>query len=554
MWPERRRAGALSATTLALYAVLAGSAQAQQSVPNAPLEQRLSALRADTALVVRGEPLITHATLPTLYTATGGKLLWRHASQRAALLSAIRAAADDGLEPGDYHLATLEQLPPGETISVDDDLLATDAYSQLIQHLALGKVDPMRLEPGWQLPLAKSRREAAQAAVIGALQDGSIAATANHVRPQHYFYDRGRAALAQYRRIAAAGGWPTLPAGPRLEPGAIDPRVPVLRRRLIASGDLAASDEPSTQYDAALAAGVRAFQSRHLLLADGIVGEATRRALNVPVQARIDALRLNLERGRWVLNDIADGDLVVVDIAGFGVRYLRDRRVIWRSRAIVGRTARQTPVFRARIDHVILNPTWTVPPTILAKDVLPAMQRGEDALGHKHLQVYDRAGRPVDPTTIRWNEQSVTDFPYVLRQAAGEANALGRVKINFDNAYSVYLHDTPSQELFERSERTFSSGCIRIDRPLELAELVLNDPMHWSRGALREAIDTGGTRSIAVTRAVPILIMYWTAEVDADGHVIFKRDIYSRDARLLRQLDRRPERTAQPRGRRPPPA
>jgi murein L,D-transpeptidase YcbB/YkuD len=554
MWPGRPSTRPLAGATFALCALLALGAHAQERAPTGSLAQRLAALRAGEAPSVRGESLLTRDTLPQVYAATGNDLLWRQAAQRAALLGAIRAAADDGLTPADYHLAALEQLPADAAIGADDDLLASDAYCLLLQHLALGKVDPLRLEPSWQLPLARSRRQAAIAAVIAALQDGSIAEAANRVRPQHYFYERGRAALAQYRRIAAAGGWPALPAGPRLDPGAVDERVPILRRRLAASGDLAHGEDPSNRYDAVLAAGVRAFQARHLLPADGVVGEATRRALNVPVQARIDALRLNLERGRWVLNDIGDGDLVVVDIAGFGVRYLRDRRVIWRSRAIVGRTARQTPVFRARIDHVILNPTWTVPPTILAKDVLPAMQRGEDALGHKHLQVYDRSGQPVDPATIDWKEQSAATFPYVLRQDSGEANALGRIKINFDNSYSIYLHDTPSQELFARSERSFSSGCIRIDRPLELAELVLGDPVRWSAAALSAAIDTGTTRSIAVTRAVPVLIMYWTAEVDADGHVVFKRDIYSRDTRLLYQLDRRPGRPAQPRGRRPPPA
>ncbi len=549
--PVRRGRPALAAV-LATSALLAAMASAAPA--SAPLQSRLAALDAGDARQMHGDALRLPRSLPSIYAATGDQLLWRSAARRTSLLAAIRAAADDGLEPLDYHLETLERLPPTAEIGVDDDLLATDAYLLLIRHLALGKVNPARLEPDWRLSTTNDRERAALAAVIGALLDGTIVETAARARPQHYFYERGRAALARYRRMAAAGGWPVLAPGPKLVVGATDERVPVLRRRLAASDDLPSGGGSSPTFDAALADAVKAFQTRHLLPPDGVVGEATRQALNVSVQARIDTLRLNLERGRWVLDDVSDGDIVVVDIAGFGVRYLREGSVIWRSRAIVGRAARQTPVFRARVDHIVVNPTWTVPPGILAKDVLPAIQRGEDALGHKHLQVYDHDGNPVDPTVVDWSTQSAATFPYVLRQEAGEANALGRIKIDFENPYAVYLHDTPAHELFARSERTFSSGCIRIDRPVELAELVLADPEHWSRAALMEAIDAGATRAIPVRRPVQILVMYWTAEVDGDGHVIFKRDVYRRDARLLRELDRRPAPRAQPPRRRPPPA
>ena len=519
----------------------------------ATLAERLAALPDHAPPVVRGEDLVALAMLPRIYAATGNQLLWREPARRTALIAAIRDSFDDGLVPRDYHLAALEALPAGDDPDPDDDLLATDAYAMLVFHLALGKVDAVKLEPNWSLALSSARQRAAFEAIVTALSGGRIRETATEARPHHYLYERGRAALARYRQLAADGGWEPLPPGDRLGPGMSDPRVPALRRRLAAEGDLALAGG-TTSYDAPVAAAVRGFQHRHGLPADGAVGEATRRALNVPLEARIDALRLNLERGRWVLGDIGEGDLVVVDIAGYGVRYVRDRQVIWRGRAIVGRRYRQTPVFRAVVDDIVRNPTWTVPPGILAKDVLPAMRRGEDALGHKHLAVLDRADRPVDPATIDWSRLDGAHFPYVLRQAAGEANALGRVKINFANPYSVYLHDTPSRELFDRDERAFSSGCIRIDRPVELAALVLGDAAHWNPAALQAAIDTGTTRAIPVRRHVSILIMYWTAEVDADGQVTFRRDLYGRDARLLRALDHHPAAGDHGRENRPPPA
>jgi murein L,D-transpeptidase YcbB/YkuD len=520
--------------------------------PVALLLAGLLAVTADAAASpgpAPGEPLHSAAAVDTAYRDAGTPRLWSDPARRAALLAAVRAAAAEGLRSADYYLDTLEALPPAGPLDEDADRIATDAFVTLLSHLALGKVDPIQLEPTWRLPRSELRQRALGEAIRAALASGRILEAAEAARPHHYLYEQGRAALARYRAIAAAGGWPRVGPGTKLAPGAHDARIPRLRQRLAIEDGLPAT-AGDDHYDAALVDAVRAFQGRHGLPKDGVLGDATIRELDVPVEARVDTLRLNLERGRWVLDDIGEGDLVVVDIAGFGVRYVRDRRVIWRGRAIVGRRYRQTPVFRAEISRVVLNPTWTVPPSILAKDVLPALARGEDALAHKHLDVYDRAGHPVDPGGIDWSNASAAHFPYVLRQAAGEANALGRVKIDFDNPYAVYLHDTPSRELFSRDERAFSSGCIRIDRPVEFAALVLGEPSRWSAASLQAIIDAGTTRTIPLARKVPILVMYWTAEAGGDGLVTFRRDLYGRDARLLRELDPRD----QGRGKRPPPA
>jgi len=241
-------------------------------------------------------------------------------------------------------------------------------------------------------------------------------------------------------------------------------------------------------FDVTLEAAVRHFQKRHRLGVDGAVGPATQREMNVPVQARIDQLRLNLERGRWVLHELQkDDDLVVVDIAGFGVRFLRDRKTLWQTRAVVGRPYRQTPIFKSAIDHVVLNPTWTVPPTILDKDVLPAVKKDRGYLAKHGLEVIDRSGRPVPVASIDFSRYSGRNFPYMIRQGAGDDNALGQVKIMFPNPYLVYLHDTPSKALFDKDERAFSSGCIRTERPLELVELLLADPVRWNLAALDAA-------------------------------------------------------------------
>lgn len=529
----------LPAVSVVLCAALLAAVPARGAdAAGTTLRARAQALLAGESVAIAGEELRSRVAVPKIYERTGFRLLWREPGRLEALLAAVRDAADDGLRPADYHLRALTHRPAAGH-EADTDLLATDAYVMLLYDLYFGRVDPLAIEPNWNLPRRPLHEPQAVEFVVEAIESGTIVESAGRARPGHWLYAGARAALARYRSLAHDGGWGTVPAGAKLEPGATDLRVPMLRQRLAVSGDYAGPATGSTAYDAALVEAVQAFQRRHLLTADGTVGPATLRELNVPVAARINQMRVNLERDRWVLHDADGGPLVVVDIAGFRVLYVRDQRIAWEARAIVGQPARQTPVFRAEIDNVVINPTWTVPPGILARDILPQMQRGENVLERKRLAVYDRNGEPVDPATVRWQDYTAQSFPYVLRQDAGEDNALGRLKINFPNPHLVYLHDTPTRALFERSQRTFSSGCIRIERPLELVELLLDDPVNWNGAAIRAAIDAAATRTVRLARKVPVVIMYWTMQVDADGRVIFKPDVYRRDPPLLRALDGR---------------
>ena len=508
----------------------------------AVLRGRVAEQRAGMPVRAGGEDLISHVELPAIYADGGYAPLWQDPERVAALLATLREVENDGLRSDDYHYGALTRLAAHKDTAsaaerADFDLLATDALVTVLYHLYVGKVDPVSIEPNWNFGRHGVREREALELASRAIASGRIHESAAAARPQHWRYQLGRKRLAEYRALASQGGWPALPPGPKLAPGMSDARVPTLRRRLAVTDDYAGPPSASEQYDAALAQALKVFQARHLLTADGVLGAATLRELNVPAAARVDQLRINLERGRWVLHEIGDEDLVVVDVAGFGVRYVRNRRTIWQARAIVGRRYRQTPVFRAEIDSVVFNPRWTVPPGILAKDVLPGLKRGEDVLAHKRLGLYTREGRPVDPATVDWSRYSVGSFPFVLRQDAGEENSLGRVKINFPNPYLVYLHDTPTRALFDKDLRSFSSGCIRVERPLELVELLLGDPARWDASAIRAVVDAGVTRTVRLPHHVPVLLIYWTADEDDAGRVVFKRDVYGRDARLRRALD-----------------
>jgi murein L,D-transpeptidase YcbB/YkuD len=256
----------------------------------------------------------------------------------------------------------------------------------------------------------------------------------------------------------------------------------------------------------------------------------------VPVAERIDQIRVNLERGRWTLHEIK-GEFVLVDVAGFYASYFRNDEPIWTSRVVVGKDQRETPIFRSKITYVVFNPTWTIPPGILVKDKLPVLKRNPGALKAMNIRVLDGSGREVNPYSVNWNQYGSSRLPpYQFVQDPGPNNALGLVKVMFPNPYLVYLHDSPAKSLYEQDQRTFSSGCIRVQQPFELAELVLNDPQ-WNRQSMDAVIATKQTRTVNLKTPVPVLILYWTAQPRPDGQVVFRNDVYSRDAATLRALD-----------------
>jgi murein L,D-transpeptidase YcbB/YkuD len=508
------------------------------------LRARIELASETGQLEVAGAEIVSSATLPLLYGETGYEPLWRAPGGVEALISLVTESRDDGLLPVDYHLTALARLlplarsqPTPEHLA-ELDVLASDSFMLLLYHMYFGKVDPLSLEPTWNFSARQIAGREAVDYVRDAIRTGRPREAIDAARPSHWMYEHGRSALRAYRQLLADGGWPAVPVGDTLKPGMTDPRVVALRKRLAVTGDLTGEPLDAEDYDQPLAAAVRAFQERHRLTPDAEVGPATLTELNVPTEARMRQIQVNLERARHVLHEIGDEDLVIVDIAGYEVRYVQDRRVTWSSRVVVGRPYRQTPIFKSEIDHVVVNPTWTVPPTILAEDILPAVRKDPGYLARKGLEVIDRNGRRVDPGSVDWGRYTGRNFPYLLRQGPGDDNALGRVKIMFPNPYLVYLHDTPSRSLFERDDRAFSSGCIRVERPFELVERLLDDPQ-WDRDALQRAVATDRTQTVRLAKPVKILLIYWTVDEADDGRIVFKRDIYDRDARLWQALNER---------------
>jgi murein L,D-transpeptidase YcbB/YkuD len=508
------------------------------------IHQKLGGAKIAGRLNVGTCQISSLSVIPALYNRRQYHPIWVNAGSVEQLIRAIEEMYRDGLDPEDYHLDEIRQQwsvvcsakAPDPSLAASLDLLLTDAFIRLANHSNCGKQDPLTYHPQWNLDRKISDTDPV-VFIEQAIASPSLEETFNTWKISHPFYSRLKTALAAYRVIRDSGGWDAVPPGPALKKGMTGPRVSTLRKRLAITSDLQESAADPLTFDEGLQDAVIHFQKRHGLNEDGVVGKETLAALNVPVEDRIDQIRVNLERARWVLRDPGD-TFVLVDIAGFRVFFNKENKIIWSCRAQVGQPYRDTPVFRSKITHVEFNPAWVVPPTILNKDILPAVRKDPAYLNKKGIMILDRRGAAVSPNTVNWSLYPGRPFPYTLRQNPGAENALGRIKIIFPNPYSVYMHDTPHKELFANEDRTFSSGCIRLEKPFELAELLLDDPVRWNSEGIMEAVDSGKTRIVKLPRPVTILLLYVTVEVDKDGIVFFKRDPYNRDRAVLEGLGR----------------
>lgn len=500
---------------------------------------------ADTGMISTGEVGIAGKNLLVeIYGRRDYLPIWNDQRQIHELIAVIRATEDDGLDPSDYHLEQIEyaynELLAGRLTEATEwatqDLILTDSLIRLGYHQLFGKVNPYTLDPNWNF-----RREMNDVDPATAIQDAidspSLAEHLKTLFPRGWVYEEFKTGLARYREISASGGWPIIPDGPTLRPGATDDRLPILARRLAITGDLENRDsfDDLTVYDEFLLEGVKSFQARHGIDVDGIIGPASLRMLNVPAEMRVKTLEINLERARWVLDDIED-DFILVNIAGFEAYIVQDKEVVWQTKVQVGSQFHQSPVFRDEMKYLVLNPTWTVPYSIATKEMLPQIKSDPDYFAKRDFDLKDRNGKFIDPNSVDWSQVSARNFGYWLVQRPGPGNALGRVKFMFPNDHAVYLHDTPSKYLFSRAERAFSHGCIRVENPFDFAEQLLGKD-GWTQEKFQEILDGGKTQTVMLSKPLPVLLLYWTAVARRDGTVVFYNDVYERDNAISDALD-----------------
>jgi L,D-transpeptidase YcbB len=462
----------------------------------------------------------------------------------------IQQSKFDGLDPRDYHLEYINhQFEAMEKASrglgapltalelAKLDILLTDAFFELATHIYQGKIDSSHREYGWEIQRKEPKKEVVTKLKL-AIESGSIRRGIEALYPGFPMYGRMRRSIMDLyaKQKEMPRQWQKLSVAKSIKPLESHAAVPLIRERVgFWEDNILQPTEAYDLYDSALLAQVRAFQSKHGLNPDGVIGNATVRALNKTPVDFIRQASVNMERLRW-LPDTVVSEVILVNIANFSLDYIRNRDTLLHSNAIVGKAYRKTPVFNAPMTYLVFSPTWTVPPTILRNDVIPAIKRDVGYLASKNMRLLTYSGQQVDPNTINWNKISINNFPYMIRQDPGPNNSLGWVKFMFPNTHNVYIHDTPSRELFARDDRALSSGCIRIQKPLELAKLLLADQPLWSHDRITASMYSRKEQTVMLNRKIPVVLLYLTFWTDSRGIPMFRHDIYERDVELYNAL------------------
>ncbi len=498
---------------------------------------------AITAILAREEPVVLDgvtlkiAWLRALYEGRTGSSLWR--DRVDAVTKVLGAAASEGLDAAAYHPMAIahrqsDRSTEGRAIL---DVLVSDAVLAYAHDVRYGKTRPRVTAEAAADPAPDP---VPLVAVV--VEAADVGEAMRALPPSHPQYRALRATLVDYRAMVAASiEWPIVPDGPTIRPGNSDEAVHVLRARLAASGEYVGEvRQKSRKLDPGLVKAVKQFQETHGLKNDGVVGPRVRAALNVGPATRVEQIVVNMERWRWMPDDLGQRR-VMVNIAEARMRLVDHDATVYEAPVIVGETDKMTPTFSSTITHVIFNPSWTVPDKIARKELLPKVQKDRAYFDRQGIRLIGSWHPRADGEDVDWGgAHGASGFR--LRQAPGPQNPLGRVKFQIPNVFGVYLHDTANRNLFARDKRTLSHGCVRVGGALDLADDLLVEQHSWNQERREKILGDWKTTTITLDAPVAVHLMYETASVDADGHAHFLDDVYGRDRRLADALaGRHPE-------------
>ena len=469
------------------------------------------------------------------YRTTGYQTLWTGASdqaRRTALLAAIAHASDHGLPVGRYDpdalIAALRAaVTEGDRGRVE--VAMTRAYLAWAHDLTSGALDPATIDKGILREIAVIDPKT----LLSRIAAGDPQTVLDWLLPTSPAYLQLMKAKIGLEAQIAAGGWGEPVPVTTLAPGASGPAFVILRDRLIAMGYLPATS--TAVYDRVVEAAVQDFQLNHGLTADGAAGEGTIQELNKAPEDRLKSVIVALERERWMDHD-RSARQVWVNMPDFKARIIDHGRTVFETRVVIGKNVpdQRSPEFSDLMEHMVVNPSWGVPRSIIVKEYLPLLQQNPNAVGH--LQVIDGRGRVVPRGSVNFAAYTARSFPFALRQPPSDDNALGLVKFMFPNPYNIYLHDTPSKSLFANEVRAYSHGCIRVADPFDLAQVLLSVQSDAAEAEFKAYLETGKETTVKLVTPLPVHLVYFTAYPGTDGRIGYRRDIYGRDAALFDAL------------------
>lgn len=499
----------------------------KKEIPNPHVLTEGKSIRINSTLLIS----FNNKTLFDFYKSTNYRTVWQSDEKRKIILEELLKSDEEGLNPEDYKVKKLLDLEKkSATLDSIDlakyDVLLTSSLQKYISHLTNGKLNPRKLYKNWDL---KENYINLNETVTQLLNSDSLAYKIDQLKPNYIVYKRLKKALKLIQTFPK-DNFKNLKITGRISPNDSNPSIIEIKKRLIYWKDLQPKDSLTPVYDKEMVIAVKKFQARHGLAIDTIIRGGTIASLNFSRQQRMNQIIVNLERWKWYPKEMGK-EYVIVNIPDYRLTLVKDKDTLRTHRVIVGRTKRKTPILSSKLTQVVFNPTWTVPPTILREDVIPAILKSRSYLTNSNIKIYDSDGRIVSP--YEWRLSQAKSYRYV--QTPGTFNSLGMVKIIFPNRFSVYLHDTNHRDYFDKIDRSLSSGCVRVDNPLEFTEYLLNDSANWNLKKITTTLQNEKTKFVKIKKDVSFHLLYWTAWSD-DNKLIFRDDIYNLDVDLYKKL------------------
>jgi len=460
------------------------------------------------------------------------KTVWTETEDRKNLIDLIKESETEGLNPDDYNISLLEKKEKSrEKLSnneiINADILLTESFQKFANHLYNGKLNPTQLYANWDMYEKKLK---AIDLLQEAIRNHDVETTLDTLKPTHIVYRLLKKSLAKINNMPNDNFTP-ITVVDKINPNDTTPTMKVIKNRLAYWGDYKIPDTLTEIYDGNTVAAVKKFQERHGLLVDGTIGKGTITALNFTKEQRKQQIIANLERWRWFPREMGE-TYVIINIPEFKLHLVKENDTIQTHKVVVGRDKRKTPVLSSKFSNLVINPTWTVPPTIIKEDLGPTAAKNRGYFAATGITIYNSKGQEVNPYS--WNAAKPNNYRYV--QKPGSNNSLGLVKFNFPNSHLVYLHDTNHRDFFGLSGRALSSGCIRVENPFDLAYYILEaDENVMNKERVERIIESKKTAGIPIKKPIQIHVLYWTAWMNENGFQ-FRNDIYNLDSELYQKL------------------